>query len=138
MLLLHSSAYFFFFNDTATTEIYTLSLHDALPIFGDDDRVASRHDGHAGVRCPKIDSDDFTHGLSPSAVRASISPVRPGIRPDCSRRPSPSLAAARGHAGSTPSHILPRSYWAPVLGDPPPPLPDARRDRRAVPRWESA
>src|SRR5947208_16930501 len=29
---------FFFFNDTATTEIYTLSLHDALPIFG----IASR------------------------------------------------------------------------------------------------
>src|SRR5258705_12975574 len=26
-------AFFFFFNDTATTEIYTLSLHDALPIF---------------------------------------------------------------------------------------------------------
>src|SRR5258708_28148509 len=25
-------SYFFFFNDTATTEIYTLSLHDALPI----------------------------------------------------------------------------------------------------------
>src|SRR3972149_3375549 len=30
---------FFFFNDTATTEIYTLSLHDALPIFR---RAASR------------------------------------------------------------------------------------------------
>src|SRR5256885_12723809 len=30
--LLRSS--FFFFNDTATTEIYTLSLHDALPISG--------------------------------------------------------------------------------------------------------
>src|SRR5690242_20977323 len=28
----HYSSYFFFFNDTATTEIYTLSLHDALPI----------------------------------------------------------------------------------------------------------
>src|SRR5256885_12538033 len=27
-----SSMLFFFFNDTATTEIYTLSLHDALPI----------------------------------------------------------------------------------------------------------
>src|SRR5690349_23726494 len=26
---------FFFFNDTATTEIYTLSLHDALPIYRD-------------------------------------------------------------------------------------------------------
>src|SRR3989449_6643801 len=29
-------ALFFFFNDTATTEIYTLSLHDALPISLDD------------------------------------------------------------------------------------------------------
>src|SRR5256885_6821182 len=28
----HLSFFFFFFNDTATTEIYTLSLHDALPI----------------------------------------------------------------------------------------------------------
>src|SRR3712207_8466844 len=27
--------YAFFFNDTATTEIYTLSLHDALPIYPD-------------------------------------------------------------------------------------------------------
>src|SRR2546428_7202374 len=27
-----TQAFFFFFNDTATTEIYTLSLHDALPI----------------------------------------------------------------------------------------------------------
>src|SRR2546422_3189900 len=32
MLSLFSSYSFFFFNDTATTEIYTLSLHDALPI----------------------------------------------------------------------------------------------------------
>src|SRR3712207_8436667 len=31
---------FFFFNDTATTEIYTLSLHDALPILA----VARRRD----------------------------------------------------------------------------------------------
>src|SRR6266853_7053905 len=29
-----SGFFFFFFNDTATTEIYTLSLHDALPISG--------------------------------------------------------------------------------------------------------
>src|SRR3712207_6872195 len=33
MLITSSSHFvFFFFNDTATTEIYTLSLHDALPI----------------------------------------------------------------------------------------------------------
>src|SRR2546422_7697754 len=31
-LVLPLSFFFFFFNDTATTEIYTLSLHDALPI----------------------------------------------------------------------------------------------------------
>src|SRR3712207_9195956 len=31
--MLLSTVLFFFFNDTATTEIYTLSLHDALPIF---------------------------------------------------------------------------------------------------------
>src|SRR3989449_11621718 len=32
MLRLLPFSFFFFFNDTATTEIYTLSLHDALPI----------------------------------------------------------------------------------------------------------
>src|SRR2546425_4129070 len=31
--MLLSRSFFFFFNDTATTEIYTLSLHDALPIW---------------------------------------------------------------------------------------------------------
>src|SRR2546430_13447017 len=31
--MLDSVLFFFFFNDTATTEIYTLSLHDALPIY---------------------------------------------------------------------------------------------------------
>src|SRR2546427_10089800 len=30
--MIHCSSFLFFFNDTATTEIYTLSLHDALPI----------------------------------------------------------------------------------------------------------
>src|SRR5690242_20853918 len=38
---------YFFFNDTATTEIYTLSLHDALPIYrvrqlGRDNHIRSR------------------------------------------------------------------------------------------------
>src|SRR2546430_17492107 len=45
---------FFFFNDTATTEIYTLSLHDALPISG-----GSRRGGHqpAVRRHPLPDGD---------------------------------------------------------------------------------
>src|SRR6516162_10357718 len=38
---------FFFFNDTATTEIYTLSLHDALPIFsGSEGLDSSKHEPH--------------------------------------------------------------------------------------------
>src|SRR5215813_14485331 len=39
---------FFFFNDTVTTEIYTLSLHDALPISTDDaaQAVMNRHQAH--------------------------------------------------------------------------------------------
>src|SRR3712207_9325504 len=52
---------FFFFNDTATTEIYTLSLHDALPI--------SRHQGlhrggahGAGARGER-DQRDARHAL---------------------------------------------------------------------------
>src|SRR5256885_5378808 len=43
MRLLPLPSSFFFFNDTATTEIYTLSLHDALPISG------TAH-GHPGAR----------------------------------------------------------------------------------------
>src|SRR3989442_7213952 len=39
--------FFFFFNDTATTEIYTLSLHDALPIWPPGTEAAS-----ATVRLP--------------------------------------------------------------------------------------
>src|SRR2546430_6162087 len=51
---------FFFFNDTATTEIYTLSLHDALPIFPNSlmvyyqsrfDLGCHGTDGEMGCRC---------------------------------------------------------------------------------------
>src|SRR5256885_2794066 len=41
-------AFFFFFNDTATTEIYTLSLHDALPISRDADEPRRRRDHRHG------------------------------------------------------------------------------------------
>src|SRR5947207_11885781 len=37
----------FFFNDPATTKIYTLSLHDALPIFPDDQPTVALHEGIA-------------------------------------------------------------------------------------------
>src|SRR5438477_4940317 len=58
-------AYFFFFNDTATTEIYTLSLHDALPIWGSGSsrsrRTRSRAARAAGSCTPR--SEEHTSEL---------------------------------------------------------------------------
>src|SRR6266496_6306547 len=47
-------SFFFFFNDTATTEIYTLSLHDALPIYRGPPRRA-RPAGRPVGRRPAVD-----------------------------------------------------------------------------------
>src|SRR3712207_9439311 len=46
MLMSDVFSFFFFFNDTATTEIYTLSLHDALPIF------VEEHAPEGGLQLP--------------------------------------------------------------------------------------
>src|SRR5256885_7003677 len=65
---------FFFFNDTATTEIYTLSLHDALPISLDRARGVRSHRhprprpargdrGRRGRRGPR--SEEHTSELQP-------------------------------------------------------------------------
>src|SRR2546422_4348819 len=53
---------FFFFNDTATTEIYTLSLHDALPISGS---TASTMFPRGSARSPSA------RALADSAPRAT-------------------------------------------------------------------
>src|SRR5690349_22124488 len=54
----------FFFNDTATTEIYTLSLHDALPIYRRGDRnlvqkrlIGGREAPQEAQRAPRADRD---------------------------------------------------------------------------------
>src|SRR2546422_9461586 len=57
---------FFFFNDTATTEIYTLSLHDALPI--------CRPAGAGGLRRCK---------LLAVRVPGPVPPVRLRVCPSC-------------------------------------------------------
>src|SRR5437879_7830555 len=56
------SFFFFFFNDTAPTEIYTLSLHDALPICGPGLRPPSPRSRVAG---------DAKRGSAPHRERAS-------------------------------------------------------------------
>src|SRR5260370_4472706 len=77
-----SCAIFFFFNDTATTEIYTLSLHDALPIcrsaeFSHPQPDSERHVGgragggsggifwnaHHGSVCARARSEEHTSEL---------------------------------------------------------------------------
>src|SRR2546422_8203534 len=58
---------FFFFNDTATTEIYTLSLHDALPIYQrrqTESRLGQRQERHRGRRVPAAQrSEEHTSEL---------------------------------------------------------------------------
>src|SRR3712207_7911700 len=57
----------FFFNDTATTEIYTLSLHDALPILPSRHSLTSKQadgKGNAGLRwhaAPRPDGSPWKH-----------------------------------------------------------------------------
>src|SRR3712207_7267279 len=71
---------FFFFNDTATTEIYTLSLHDALPISGDarlaplvhmpDHHVVMRH-LHAGMAFVEVHGDVIVPACQTGEVERS-------------------------------------------------------------------
>src|SRR2546429_2660140 len=65
---------FFFFNDTATTEIYTLSLHDALPIYPQVDaglleaHRGARHVAAARARDRKSTRLNSSHGYISYAV----------------------------------------------------------------------
>src|SRR5256885_8286189 len=75
--------FFFFFNDTATTEIYTLSLHDALPI----SQPASANSttraapaacacaaaaGRGGARSPAVRSEEHTSELSHLVISYAV------------------------------------------------------------------
>src|SRR5438874_4531169 len=51
---MHSLSLLFFFTDTATTEIYTLSLHDALPICHDLSADGARDTPVAGERRSRV------------------------------------------------------------------------------------
>src|SRR5689334_24955062 len=74
---LHScfSFYFFFFNDTATTEIYTLSLHDALPIYPSVPCTPSHSTAILGVRWngrPRIDRKSTRLNSSHSSISYAV------------------------------------------------------------------
>src|SRR2546430_14930024 len=65
-------SFFFFFNDTATTEIYTLSLHDALPIWQSTPAAIHDHRGPVwqtggtswyDIACGPVRSEEHTSEL---------------------------------------------------------------------------
>src|SRR5260221_3698612 len=56
-------SFFFFFNDTATTEIYTLSLHDALPILDDVLFIGALAPGAEHAFAHHLHSPQRCHGL---------------------------------------------------------------------------
>src|SRR2546430_16398007 len=141
---------FFFFNDTATTEIYTLSLHDALPIYapraaavGDPGRATQPHPaaprplrrrvrGAPGPDGPRPGRHPH-HRLHPTG-RARLRPPRrqrdhPGrSRPPRPQRPRPRLRTRLGRPG--PGQHRP----GPPAGRPRTRPDPARRRHRPAPR----
>src|SRR5256886_8339339 len=117
------SSFFFFFNDTATTEIYTLSLHDALPILRPEQQgfaVCPLGVGEAGLACRAVghglaqreqarlkSARNRTSGASDAAARvklsravsASESPSAPGPAVDPARSFLPRPADSARLAG---------------------------------------
>src|SRR2546422_2991776 len=87
--------FFFFFNDTATTEIYTLSLHDALPIYHGLLLLRRR-----AARLPH----DRPCDRGPSRRRRPAALLRLGARPlrDGGRRLRRPGALGQGRAGAPP------------------------------------
>src|SRR5258708_26031599 len=85
------SFFFFFFNDTATTEIYTLSLHDALPISNAaPSRASSCTDG-------RLDREDRARRRHRRAAVPVVFPGADAVLPASARLPP--RVAPRGRGG---------------------------------------
>src|SRR5258707_9826191 len=89
-------SFFFFFNDTATTEIYTLSLHDALPICADRRRWcgAARGMGEYGLIRPEPRDARDARRMRPHPVLG----------------PASAAAAHRGRSEEHTSELQSRQY----------------------------
>src|SRR2546422_7516287 len=77
----------FFFNDTATTEIYTLSLHDALPIFNGGERTTHRRADWGGLGATDVELPQFK----------LIAEAREGAGADTADRKSTRLNSSHGY-----------------------------------------
>src|SRR2546430_6108668 len=104
-------ACFFFFNDTATTEIYTLSLHDALPIYiGIRPGVSGTHDNlcHSFVLGPILESGkDYRSEEHTSELQSQSNLV---CRLLLEKKKDTSACAALRHCSALPSSWTYRAY----------------------------
>src|SRR6202040_4247133 len=101
---------FFFFNDTATTEIYTLSLHDALPIYC----LRQRGRAAAGARYGEAEGDGCRSEEHTSELQSPVHLVCRLLLEK--KRHHPQLPGPRHRARQLPGRE----------GAPPPPLDDYR------------
>src|SRR5580698_11613003 len=121
-LFFFTLSFFFFFNDTATTEIYTLSLHDALPIAPPPTMVISASRGldmtghlqtrrhRAGLLVRPKDRRRPARPPGPGAPRPAAQPKRPRygsasaqVSPEY---PSVLICSASSVSGRSPAYAL--------------------------------
>src|SRR2546427_3689967 len=97
-------AYLFFFNDTATTEIYTLSLHDALPLFMDE--MPGAGDRVHGERAQRVGQLDQLGRPRSAAVGHAAQHQQHGTRDRRETRLEPLPLARRGHGKVAPQRAV--------------------------------
>src|SRR6266540_3930607 len=117
--------FFFFFNDTATTEIYTLSLHDALPTCpARGSRPVDERPG--GPRAPSPDRAGAGEGSrTREGSRPARRPLPPATRPRRGPRGPRQAGRTRAARGRDAAAVPPR---APIV---------SRRAQRATARPDS-
>src|SRR2546430_15081155 len=96
----------FFFNDTATTEIYTLSLHDALPISRELRPALEPDGGGAAHRTAAPDWADARGTHRESRRRRDDR----GVHPPPARPQDQAVRAGGGRAGPDPRRVRRRAY----------------------------
>src|SRR5258705_6409382 len=136
------SFYFFFFNDTATTEIYTLSLHDALPI--------SARSHYAVPSCPAVSRNlawGFalpSRGVSPRRMSKRSLHLASRISQSRPQGPVPgetaTVSCSRPRAESTRHNLRADPGYAPLRYPHPaaPALPHALGSLLARPEFQSS
>src|ERR1019366_3757497 len=95
-------AFFFFFNDTATTEIYTLSLHDALPISHHVVPVPLATDSRTGQTRQGVRRGGAQYGTDGGRCPPGIGRAHAGGIPQSRGR---QRAQRRGRAGVSGTHL---------------------------------